>query len=117
MIFLIFFDSILSIRLKKMNVSETRIGFIFGIGCLTYTVSSPIVGFICKFCEKRLITWFAFVIATIGLFLFGPSSFLKFPDKLELLLAGIGLIGISASFIVVPLLSEITEAVKADAKV
>jgi len=83
---------------------------------LVYTISSPIVGILCKYLEKRLITWAAFIVATVGLFLFGPSYYLKFPDKLSVLVGGGSLIGLAIALIVVPLLSEIIEAVKSENK-
>jgi MFS family permease len=47
-----------------------------------------------------------------SLLLYGPSQFLGFPQSLTLMIIGNALLGFAVSFIFVPLLGEIIEAVK-----
>jgi hypothetical protein len=49
----------------------------------------------------------ALILATISLFILGPSPLLDLPDELYLILIGFTLAGISLSFIIVSLLYEI----------
>jgi hypothetical protein len=46
------------------------------------------------------------------LLLTGPSELLGFPQSLTMILIGFNLLGFSISFIFVPLLSEVVDAVK-----
>lgn len=80
MIIMLFFDSILSLRLETMGVPDNDIGYIFALGCLCYALTSPIVGILCKYVSSRIITLVAFLLAGMSLFLFGPSSLLAFPE-------------------------------------
>ena len=112
MIFMLFFDSILSVRLIKLGVSENKIGLVFGLASLIYMISSPLVGILCKYIDKRFVMLLAYIVSPISLFLFGPSKFFNLPDKLNLLLAGISLCGLSVPLIVVPLIPELIDAVK-----
>lgn len=94
-----------------MGVSEGKIGYIFGLGCLVYALTAPFVGIICRIWKAMYITQSAFVLCTVSLFIFGPSKILHFPDSLSLVIVGCGLSGASVAFIFVPLLSEIILAV------
>jgi MFS family permease len=80
MVFMLFFDSILSLRLEEMGVPENDIGYVFAIGCFTYALSSPVVGYLCKKFPGRVVTQFSFICAAISLFLLGPSELLHFPE-------------------------------------
>jgi MFS family permease len=49
MIFMLFFDSILSARLKEnYDVEEKTTGFIFALGAFCFALASPFVGLLCK---------------------------------------------------------------------
>jgi hypothetical protein len=56
MIFMLFFDSMLSLRLKEMGVPENDIGFIFAGACFIYAVFSPVTGYLCKYIQRKCIT-------------------------------------------------------------
>ena len=94
-----------------MGVADSNIGFIIALGALTYAVTAPCIGFL-KNIPRRYITFVAFCISVVALFMFGPSKLLGFPNELGLLIGGICLCGISVSLIVVPLLPELIDAVK-----
>ena len=57
-------------------------------------------------------TQISFIIAAAALFLFGPSYVFRLPARsISLTIAGLALLGISASSIFVPLLAEIVESI------
>lgn len=47
LMFMLFFDSILSIRLIDLGVNEDYIGYIFSVACFCYALSAPIAGYLC----------------------------------------------------------------------
>lgn len=94
-----------------MGIGEDDIGLIISLGALTYAITSPIIGHF-KNIPRLYVTLFAFINSVVGLILFGPSPILGLPNHYGLIIAGIGLMGISASLIVVPLLPELIDAVK-----
>jgi len=80
--------------------------------CLTYAISSPFIGYLTKIIPRSYVTCASFFIATVALFMFGPSYILGFGTNLAILTAGLGLLGVACSVIFVPLLSEIIEGVQ-----
>lgn len=56
MIFMLFMDTILSNYLLKIGVGEDYIGYVFALPCFIYSVSAPIVGYLCKFVPKLYLT-------------------------------------------------------------
>lgn len=54
------------------------IGYILGVGCLTYAFASPLVGMLCARVPRVYITLFAFLLCSLSLFLMGPSLTLGF---------------------------------------
>jgi hypothetical protein len=107
MIFMLFFNSILSLKLHFFNVLDQNIGYVFSLGCCSYALSSILVLKILNYVPARYLTQMALVLATISLFILGPSQLLNLPDELYLILIGFTLAGISLSFIIVSLLYEI----------
>lgn len=91
MIFMLYYDTIYSDYLIASGVSKNLIGkilsfgiskntgYFFVLGSLVYTISSPVVGWLCNKFQKMYITLFAFILASVALFLFGPSKLLGFP--------------------------------------
>ena len=110
--FMLFYDTILSDHMLDMEVSDKYIGFIFALGCFAYTIFCPFVGLILhKGMPKVFLTQFAFCMAFISLILMGPSEVLGLPNKVAIIIPGMFLLGMSNSFIFVPLLPEIIDAV------
>jgi len=66
---------------------------------------------LCKVMQRKYVTQIAFLLSANGLFLFGPSMLLGYPDVLGMCIAGVVGLGVSVAFIFVPLLSEIIAAV------
>lgn len=114
MILMFFFDSILSDHLiKDLLIPKGDIGYFFGLICLAYALSAPLVTWLCKHIKRRYVSQMSYLIATLGLLCFGPSRVLGFPEKsIPLTMVGLSLLGMGASAIFVPLLSEIIEAIQ-----
>lgn len=107
-----FSETIFSVRLKQMSLSDANIGYVFGLGSLLYTVAAPLVGALCRVFKSLYITQVAFLISSICLFMYGPSQILHFPDKLIMVIIGYVLSGAANAFMYVPLLTEMIDAIK-----
>ena len=115
MVFMLFIDTIYSVYLvKEAGVGEDYIGYVFALGCGVYSIFSPIVGILCKYIPKLFLTQFAFIMSFISLILLGPSIVLNIGQDHKGIysIIGNGVLGFAVSFIFVPLLSEIVDAVK-----
>ena len=116
MIFMFFFDSILSEHLDKdMNIDPKYNGYFFGLVCFSYIGSAIVVGKISIKVKRRYLTQASFLITSIALFCFGPSRLLKFHQaSLFLTLLGLFLLGLGSACLFVPILSEFIEAVQVE---
>ena len=56
MIFMLFFDSILSLRLVALNLNPDYIGYVFALGAFLYALSAPFVGMLCRIIPRRYVT-------------------------------------------------------------
>ena len=114
MIFMFFFDSILSEHLEKdMQINPDYIGFFFALLCLSYGVSAFFVNWLGKKLKRRYLTLSSFLLTSLALFCLGPSPLLHFLEHtLALTLVGLSLLGLSSACIFVPLMSELIEAIK-----
>lgn len=113
MVFMLFFDGILTMHLiLEMDIPENQAGYFFGLICATYALSSPFMGCLTTLIPRHFLTFGAFLLASVALLMFGPSQMLGFPDTIYISAAGLGILGCSCSVIFVPLLSEIIEGVR-----
>ena len=91
MILMIFYETIYSNNLLDIGMSEDyigklidlfilAIGYFFMSGSLVYFVSCPLIGYMCKFMPKIYILQVAFLLASISLFMFGPSKIFLMPQ-------------------------------------
>ena len=111
MIVNLFYETILTDQLITIGTSYSVIGFIYALGCFTYAITTPLVGFLCKYVTKMFLTEFALVMSFVSLLLFGPSKAFEFDESLKLMVVGMGLLGFACAFIFAPLLPEIIDAV------
>ncbi len=90
MIIMLFYDTIYADRLIEIGVSKNLvgnyfspsqlfIGYIMALACLSYTISTPIVGWLSKKIKKIYVTQLSFAVAAVSLLMFGPSHYLDFP--------------------------------------
>lgn len=56
MIFMLFSDPIYSNYLLSAGVSDKYIGYFFGLWCGAYALCTPIVGWLCKYIPKVVLT-------------------------------------------------------------
>lgn len=81
MMFMLFFDGILTMHLiSDLNIGENSAGYFFALICATYALSSPFVGILATFAPRRWLTFLSFCVASIALLMLGPSKLLKFPE-------------------------------------
>lgn len=111
MIFMVCFDSILSLRLKEFNLEDHAIGYVFAVPCLCYAISASLVGTICQNMRRHNVTFIAFLFNTMALCVLGPSKMLHLPNNLWVLLVGLAFMGFAHAFIIVPLVPEIIHAI------
>ncbi len=55
-IFMFFYDSILTEHLVRIGVEKGETGLYFGLVSFVYVVSSLLIGYLCKFIKRRLLT-------------------------------------------------------------
>ncbi|TNV82635.1 hypothetical protein FGO68_gene1456 [Halteria grandinella] len=113
MMFMLFFDGILTMHLiSDMDINENEAGYFFALICATYAFSSPFVGILAQFVPRKWLTFFSFCVASLALLMLGPSKLFGFPDSIYLSSVGLALLGCSCSVIFVPLLPEIIDAIR-----
>jgi hypothetical protein len=56
MVFMLFYIAIYSNYLLSVDVAEENIGYFFALGCGVYSISAPLVGYLCKFIAKIYLT-------------------------------------------------------------
>lgn len=105
-----FMFGFLSLVLQEYGLTESTVGYIFAIPCLTYAISSLCVSHLLSKLPRRLFLFFAFILCSVALFLLGPSELL--PNKLWILLIGYATNGIAQGLIYIPLLPEIIQSVQ-----
>ena len=62
----VYYEPIYSIRLHEMGVSDSYIGFIFGIAPLFYAICCPIAGFLGDNLPRRWVIFVAFNVFAVG---------------------------------------------------
>ena len=112
MILMFFYDSILADHLLDIGVSDSDVGYFFALVCLSYVLSAIAINFLTRHIKRRYISQSSFLIASLALMFFGPSKLFGFPEKsIPMTIVGLILIGLGASAIFIPILSEIIEAI------
>lgn len=115
-IFMFFYESILTEHLVNIGIGKSETGYFFGLVSFVYTLSSLLIGYLCHFIKRRYLTQFSLLLSALALFCLGPSKLLNFPEtSYSLTIIGISILGLSAAGIFVPLLSEIIEAMQLEA--
>lgn len=81
MIFMLFYEPVFTnyLAVTQKWVDKDNVGYCLAIGCFTYAFASPLVGVLCSKIKRRYITFMAFILCAISLFLLGPSYTLNFP--------------------------------------
>ena len=55
-IFMFFYDSILTEHLVNIGIDKGETGFFFGLVSLVYALSSLLIGLLCKYIKRRYLT-------------------------------------------------------------
>lgn len=110
-----FVEPILALRLKEAySFKDSVIALFFVIHFFGYLVASPLVQFIPKKIDKKLIMIFGLLVAFATLVFYGPSKFLGIPEDWHFMLVGLILIGFAITLCLVPALPEMIHAVEKD---
>jgi MFS family permease len=101
----------LSLVLQDFGLTDSEVGYVFAIPCLTYATSSIFVSYIVSKYPRRLIIFSSFLMFSVSLLLLGPSMMLGMPNYLWILIIGYGINGCAQGFIYTPLLPEIIDTI------
>jgi len=77
---LLFYDGVLSLRLKSLGMNKDNIGFAFALPALCYALCAPLVGVLTSKRPRRHVVCCSFFLTVIALLLFGPSTVLGLPQ-------------------------------------
>jgi MFS family permease len=94
-----FVEPILALRMKETyNFSDSTVALFFIIHFMGYLIFSPLVQYIPKRFEKRIIMMFGSLTAFVTLIFYGPSKMLNMPEDWHLMLIGLILMGCAITF-------------------
>lgn len=111
-IFAFFYEPVLAIRLETgFEMSSDTIGFVFAVAGITYGIGAILVGHICNKNNRKYLVFAGFLILAVGMFLFGPSKTMGFPNDIKILVSGFALIGFSLAFVTIPVIPEVLDSV------
>ncbi len=119
MIFLMFYEPVLEPRLVNspdnpkdpgFGLTPGQAAYIIALPCFTYAVACIFVSYLTRYISRRMLVYYSFNLNVIALILFGPSQLFPF-DSLIMLCCGLGLLGVSVAFILVPLLPEMLQVI------
>lgn len=113
---LTFLMPILSIRLKEFEYSTVYIGLAFAIPTLCYAIASTCVFQITKALSKRTTIFMGLFLMSLSLFMIGPSTLIGFVKEDTMILIGLGIMGVGAGMIIIPVMPEMIEAIEQDPK-
>lgn len=84
----------------------------FCIPSLIYAASSPLLFLITQRVPKRLVIIFGHILCAIGMSIVGSSKFFGLENDANMVLAGLCVLGLSASLIAIPVMPECLEAIE-----
>lgn len=94
-----FAEPILALRLKETyGFDDSVISIFFVVHFFGYLVFSPLIQFIPKRFDKRLVMMFGVFVAFVTLVFYGPSEIFGFPEDWRYMLVGLTLMGCAITF-------------------
>lgn len=112
MILLNFAPAILSKRLSELNVDKKLYGLFFALPFIFPVISALIVVKVMEKIDSQILLWIGKLLMGVAFLLIGPSYYWGFQENIWVMLAGISLLGFSASFAVIPLMPMIMTEIK-----
>ena len=110
-----FVEPVLALRLKETyGFKDSVISLFFVIHFLGYLIFSPLIQFIPKRFDKKMIMIFGTFIAFVTLIFYGPSKMLSLPEDWHLMVIGLILMGCAITFCLIPALPEMIKSVEKD---
>lgn len=107
-----FSPAILSKRLTEMHIQSEYFAVFFALPLIFPVVSAVMVIKMFDIVENNYILCFGKFLMCISFALIGPSPFLGMHESIWAMLAGISILGFSASFAVLPLMPSIMDEIK-----
>lgn len=107
-----FSPAILSKRLKDMGIDPEFYSIFFALPLLFPITSAVIVTKMMGRVDDNMILCIGKLFMGLGFILIGPSKLFNIHESMWIMLAGISLLGFSASFIILPLMPMIMNEIK-----
>ena len=107
-----FLDPILSLHMETLGWTLNDTGFAFALFSLTWGLGSPVTGLICRYVNRRVVTFLFLIIIGVSLLLVGPSVVLGLNTSVGIVLAGLALLGFGVTGCIVPNVPEMVSAIK-----
>ncbi len=112
-VFTLYLECILSLELfNNYGVDHSMLGLYFFLSSITYVFGAPFSSYLSTIIHRRYVVLLAFSLMIIQSLLSGPSSLLRLPDNLTLIVIGVSMMGFNLSIALVPLLSELIETLE-----
>jgi MFS family permease len=112
MMLLNFAPAILSKRLAELHVDSKLYGLFFALPFVFPIVSAVIVVKVMDKIDSQILLCIGKLLMGIAFLLIGPSYYWGFHENIWVMLAGISLLGFSASFAIIPLMPIIMAELK-----
>jgi len=106
-----FIDPILSLQMETLGWTLNDTGFAFALLSLTWGLGAPLVGLICRYVNRRVVTFLFLITVGVALLLVGPSAVLGLQPSVGIVLAGLALLGFGVSGCYVAVLPEMVSAI------
>ena len=104
-----FFTPFLAVKLKTYDLSDSQIGFCFGMASFPYFLSAISQPFLMKNVPRKVQFVACYIVSACSFALMGPSTLFHLPDKLFLLLIGMFFLGFIQALVFIPSLPEAIE--------
>lgn len=113
-IYMRFFDPILTVHLTEMGQSEFMASLGFSINTCSVSIAAIFVGSLCKKWSRKRVFLLSSAVCAVGLFVMAPCSILGLPNKAWLTFLGLGIVGVGIAGLTIPVMPECIEAVSVE---
>jgi len=107
-----FLAPVLGLHLTMYGFTPEFVSLCFCIPSLIYAASSPFLFLITERVPKRLVIISGHILCATGMLIVGSSKFFGLENDANMVLAGLCVLGLSASLIAIPVMPECLEAIE-----
>ena len=107
-----FLAPVLGLHLNMYGFTPEFVSLCFCIPSLIYAASSPFLFLITERVPKRLVIISGHILCATGMLIVGSSKFFGLENDANMVLAGLCVLGLSASLIAIPVMPECLEAIE-----